>query len=451
MDGCNMSKVMLINLPIQTYVQKNFTIDTSYNPALGLLYLSTFLELNGVDVTVLDLCYTRMSLAQLLDLIGETKPILIGISVYTENIEMAVSTARDIKERFPGIKILFGGPHPTLVPDDAIKSEYVDFVIRKEGEPTILELFEAVRSKEAVVKFEDIPGLVFKSNGQVVKNKLRPPISDLDILPIPKRETVDIDKYNAIVNISTSRGCPGACIYCSATALSGASYRTRSVENVLLEMVLIKTLLKEKLQKIYIVDDTFTAIPERIISFTELIKEKGIKIEWHCESRIDIMTEELLDRMADNGCIAIQYGIESGSQQVLDKIRKNINLEQAKRIIDYTYRKNILPCLSFMLGHFCDTKETLEETAQFIEELYMKYKPEMAVSYNTPFPGTWQYENRDELGLKIKVNSYKLFSLLTPVVETGNFTLNDQRYYYNRLVKYTGRLSRLAIIRENMR
>lgn len=443
MGGLNMSKVILLNLPIQSYLQRNFSSDFVYNPSLGLIYIGTWLEMHGYEPIVIDLSFDRMAIEQLMKIIAESTPVFIGMSVYTENIEMAIQLAKTIKGKFNNINIVFGGSHPTLVPNDAISSKYVDFVVRKEGEPILLELAEAISSNEDNLKYDDITGLLFKRDGHIIDNGLRPPIKDLDMLPIPKRELVNIDKYERIVNISTSRGCPGNCIYCAATALSGATYRVRSIENVFLEIVLIKSIMGSKLHKIYIVDDTFTAMPERVKEFASMIKEYNLNVYWHCESRVDIMSEELLDLMADSGCIAIQYGLESGSQQVLDKIRKGIDLEHAKKIINYTFKKRITICLSFMLGHFCDTKETMEETGDFVKEMFNKYKAEIVVSFNTPFPGTWQHTNMDKLGMRLITDKYKRFNLNTAIVETDNFTVYDQRTLYYETLKYSAYTSSL--------
>lgn len=444
-----MNSVMLLNFPIQTYVQKDFSYDAGYNPSLGLLSLGTWLELNGYHPIIIDLSFIKLSVEELLKRIEEEKPFLIGISVYTENIDMVLSTVKMIRQTFPNVKILLGGPHPSMAPEDGISSEYVDFIIRKEGEGVILELAEAITTDQKLIKYEDIQGLVFKQDNKVVSNPLRKAISDLDLLPVSKRELIGIDKYNVLVCISTSRGCPGKCIYCSATALSGATYRTRDIDNVFLEITMLKTLLKNNPLNVYIVDDTFTAFPERVLRFTYLVKKYDPNIIWQCESRVDVMNEELLDEMASAKCVAIQYGIESGSQKVLDGIHKGINLEHAIRIIDYSYQKNIIPVLSFMLGHHCDTKETMQETVDFIKKLYLKYKSEIALSFNTPFPGTWQYTHREELGMKIKAKSYKMYSLLDPIVETKEFTINDQRRFYYSVSKYLAHFTRLNIIKKD--
>lgn len=447
MGGYNTNNILLINLPIQTYLQKDFSSDTQYNPSLGLISLGTWLELNGYLATVIDLCYHRMPFKEVIDNIEQLQPILIGISVYTENIDLAKLFAEKIKSVYPHVPIVLGGPHPTLVPEDGMESQYVDYIIRKEGESTMLELVEAIESNEYLIKLDDIDGLVFKRDGRIIKNKIRKQCADLDIAPLVKRDLVDLSKYKEIINIFTSRGCPGRCIYCSATTLSGATYRVRNIENVFMEIVMMRALLNTKVMKIYIVDDTFTAIPDRVKKFTELMSEYDPDIYWHCESRIDVMSEELLNLMSENKCIAIQYGIESASQEVLDSIRKGINLTKARKIIDYTYKKKIFLCLSFMVGHFCDTKDTMEETYLFIKEMYEKYRAEIALSFNTPFPGTWQHTHKDELGLEITADRYKQYSLLDPIVKTDNFTVNDQREIFYKSSKYLARAVKIESLK----
>lgn len=440
-----MSKVLLINLPIQYYLQKDFARENAYNPSLGLLAIGSWLDLNGYEVEVLDLCYIRLNKQDLLKKIGNSKPLLIGISVYTENVDMGLSTAKLIKEEYPEVKIILGGAHATLAYQDCIASPHVDFVSRKEGESSFLELVIAIESNEQRIRYDQIKGIVYRKNDSVVVNKLARPIEDLDLLPIQKRELADASRYNKTINISTSRGCPGRCIYCAATTIAGATYRVRSVENVFLEIVLIKHIFGDKVKMIYMVDDTFTAIKSRVTSFIGFIHRYDLNLEWHCESRVDVMTPELLEQMSKAGCKAIQYGIESGSQEVLNKIQKGIDLEHARKIIDATCENHILPLLSFMIGHYCDTKETMQQTIDFINEICSKYPAEVALSYNTPFPGTWQYTHREELGLKLRTNNYSALTLLNPVVETDNFTVNDLRIAYGKAYQNIARFTSLNL------
>jgi radical SAM superfamily enzyme YgiQ (UPF0313 family) len=435
--GALMANIIFINLSVKTYMQNWVEETMGYNPSLGLIYLGTFLELHGYNVKVLDLIYERIDINEIIDIIHEQKPLMIGISVYTENYKECINLAKNIKFLCGDVKIVFGGPHATLSPESIVKTKYVDFVTMKEGESTTLELVEAIRSNEKLVRFDDIQGIAFKRGKKIVKNKYRKTMVNLDLIPIPKRELVKINNYNKIVNITTSRGCTANCIYCAATSLSGASYRVRNIKNVFLEIIMLKALLKGNLQEIYFVDDTFTGIKGRVNEFIDLMVKFKPDIKWSCESRVNVMNESLLEKMANSGCVSIQYGIESGNQAVLDKIRKNINLEHAKDIIKATNKFGMEVCLSFMIGHYCDTNETMEDTYLFIRDICNRYNNiKVGVGFNTPFPGTWQFSHKDEIGLNIIESDYSNFTLLQPVVETVNFSKKDQLEAYMKIKEF---------------
>lgn len=425
-------KVLLVSMPIKLYMKDIIDKEIMYNPSMGLLAISTYLEFNGYESKILDYCYELFSVNNLIKEIEEYKPTLVALSAYTENISDIFKVARKIKKRFKDIKIACGGAHPTLLFKECIANKNIDFVIRREGESTFLELMEAIVSNEKTIKLSDVNGLVYRKDGEVIVNKVRGDMSDLDLLPILKREAMGIDKYNDTVNIYTSKGCPARCIYCSATSISGARYRMRSARNVFMEIVLLKKLLGNKLKMIYMVDDTFTVDRQRVLDFVKLMKEYDLDIEWQCESRVDSMDKELAKQMSEANCTAIQFGIESGSQETLDNIRKNIDLQEAKKVIRFIREEGMEPQLSFMLGHFCDTKSTMEETYEFIKNM-KQYNPKVAVSYNTPFPGTWQYTHRDELGLRLLSEDYSQYTLMNPMVETDNFTFNDQLEFKYRI------------------
>lgn len=417
----------------------------NYFAPLGLMSIASYTEFNGYDTTIIDMTIRQNSLSKIVNWIAKEKPMLVGICAHTENIDLVLKSAKYIKTKFPNIKIAVGGPHASLEPKYCLNSRYVDFVVIKEGESTYVELLEAISTNQKNIKYADIRGIMFREDKEIVKTKVRPPISNLDLLPLIKREFLGFKVYNKrIINMYTSRGCPAKCIYCAATALSGASYRVRDIDNVYLEIVMINTSVKNEQFEMYMIDDTFTAIASRVERFTNLIKKYNYRFIWRCESRIDVMTQEMLTCMAETGCINIQYGIESGSQKVLDGIRKNINLVRAREIIDMTYKSGITICTSFMIGHFCDTKETMKETINMIRELYEKYDRsiEIFLSYNTPFPGTWQYTHRDDIGLRIAVTENCQFTLTDPVVETDNFTLEDQKMIYYENYIYTFRNTR---------
>ena len=265
-----MDNVILINLSGYEDKEAKASERIAYNPPFGLLYIATHIELHGFMPIVIDLRYDNLSFNHIKEVIKEKKPIIIGFCAFTINVDKALLLAKNIKYAFKDIKILFGGPHATVQPEYIIKHRFVDFLAMKEGESTLLEVCEAVKSDEKTIKYEDILGLMYRRDDRVYKNLLLKTIEDLDLLPIIKRELVGAEKFKDMVYIITSRGCPNNCIYCACPVLAGARYRTRDINNVFLEIINIKYILKEKFKLIYFIDDTFTVLKERVELFSSL-------------------------------------------------------------------------------------------------------------------------------------------------------------------------------------
>lgn len=428
-DGMNITDVLLINLPIQKYFQKDMNAHNDFNPSLGLLSIIAYLELNGISCSIMDLTHENISKDVFEERLLSEQPKIIGITAYTENINMAIKFSERVKKLLPESKIILGGPHISLSLDEFKKSRFSDFAVQGEGESIFLELYYAIISEQELISYDKIDGLAYKQNNNIMVNKQRAFITDLDLLPIVCREVYpgEFYKKNETINIYTSKGCPSRCIYCAASALSGSSYRVRDIEHVFLEILSCQH--RYKVNSYFMVDDSFTVIKKRILQFVSLYNENNANFSWICESLANSMTEELLEKLATNGCIAIQYGLESANQEVQSKIHKFVDLNHAIEIIRLTSEKGIMPCASFIFGHYCDTLETMKETADLIKFLHTNYDMEIGAGYNTPFPGTYQYLHKDELGLNIATQNFDNFSLLAPVVETENFTLDDQRNF----------------------
>lgn len=431
----SVARVVLVNLAIIKFYDSAKEIQETYNPPLGLLYLSSSLIMAGHTVKIIDYTKVEYSRKEFIEEVKLFNPTLIGISVYTENVEAAFKFCKGIKKSFPHIKTVLGGPQASLEPGYTVNDHNVDFVIKHEGEASMLELVEAIDSNESVIRLRDVGGIVYyDKNETLIENKKRKDIKDLDLLAFPLRKTSEIQDYGNILNIITSRGCPGNCIYCSATALSGAIYRVRSVEHTLLEIMLIKAMFGEHLKVIYILDDTFTSISSRVFQFINLKKKLKLDFLWRCESRVDVITEEMVKGLEESNCVGVAYGVESGSQYVLDKINKKIDLVNVEYVVDLMYKYGIYTSLNFMLGHYCDTVETMEMTYMFIKKLFNKYGVGIFTTFNTPFPGTWQRTRMDKLGIKLLLTKYSEYSVLSPSIEGENFTVEDQLEVYSKIL-----------------
>lgn len=430
-----MAKVLFLNLSISKFYDGENELEKTYNPPMGLLYISSSLTFHGHEVKVIDYTKIPFSREHFMTVVGKFRPALLGISVYTENVDVAVNLCRGVKKKYPEIYTSLGGPEASLEPLYAIKDKNVDFVIKHEGESALLELVEAIESRKSIVEFEQVTGIVLKrKDGTVYESRVRRDIQNLDLLAFPLRREIEKTGYGSMLNIITSRGCPGNCIYCSATALSGARYRIRGVSQTLLEMIYLLSFFRKTDNIIYILDDTFTAIPERVFGLIEMKKKLHLDFRWRCESRVDVITEPMVKALAESNCIGVAFGVESGSQEVLDKIHKNINLEQAKHVVALMYKYGIYVSLNFMLGHYCDTPETMEMTYQLVKHLYNKYNVGIFITFNTPFPGTWQHTHMEDIRLKMVLSSYSEYSCLSPSIEGEFFTVEDQVRVYNKVL-----------------
>lgn len=415
--------------------------ELSYLPPLGVMSISTILEMHGYNVEIIDQSVTVMSGEKIIEKIKEINPIYVGISAYTENIDESLKLCKYIKGKARNTKIVLGGPHATMDPEYCKKSRFVDFIVLGEGEATNLEVAEAIRTNEETIKFSEIEGLIYRNvNNEFVDNKHRLLFQDLDLLPIIKRQYIGRSVKAQFVTISSSRGCPGRCIYCAAPVMSGNKYRIRNIENVFMETLL--ALKETDFQKeVYYIDDTFTAVIDRVKRFIEIVRESGVKFTFRCESRVDVLSKnkEVVKDLVDIGCQRLQYGIESGNQEVLNKIFKQMDLEEAEKLIEYSVGVGVRVAASFMFGHYCDTTDTMNDTVNLIHRLHLKFgnKVELVYGYNTPFPGTYQYEHREELGMKLKIDKFEDMNMIQPIVETANFTIKTQMDFTDKVKAVT--------------
>lgn len=396
-------------------------------PPLGLISIGGYLKMHGYNVRILDLFTNQIKKTEFIDLLRTVQPDMIGISTYTENFNVVIQLTRLIKSICSNCIVVLGGAHVTFLPDEAIQHECVDYISRGEGEMMFVELLEYLNFRTLDIR--EIKGLSYKENGKVIHNQNRKYIEKLDCLPWAELDEVSIRDYDIKQLIITSRGCPGRCIYCASAALAGTRYRNRSAENVFSELHYKYFVKGEKY--FAFLDDTFTANKKRLYAFCDYLKKSKMDIIWRCDSRTDILSEEMIDKISEVGCISVHIGIESGSQEVIKKINKNISLEKSERLLSYMSKKGIQVMCSFIIGHHCDTHETIKQTVDMALRFRKKYKATVGISINTPFPGTYLYNHMEELGLKLEIKNWSSFDLVQAVFSTSNITRAElQNYYY---------------------
>ncbi len=353
-------------------------------PAPGTAYLAGYLEKqNYQGIEILDLQHRKNCKKEILNRIFSHK--YIGISVNIGTIDSAIKTAKIIRNHNKENIIIMGGPYASMIPDKLIP-EYADIVVHGEGEHILRDIL-------AEVTINEINGISFLNGSRIVTTAPRPNITDLDALPFPAWHLLDLKQYNfpsgkrPMLPIITSRGCPYKCINCTHI-VHGYNFRQRSPENIVDECeYLIK---RFSIREIQIWDDNFTFSPDRVIETCNLILKKNIKVHFSCPSgiRADIGTPEMFKIMKRAGFYFVSLGVESGNQEIVNKLGKNLDLEKVKYTVGLLNDVGIRINLHFMLYLPWDTEKTIEKTINFAKSL----KVHLAHFHmTTPFPGTELY------------------------------------------------------------
>ena len=406
-------------------------------PPLGMGYLASVLDEAGVQVDALDLSVLEPEeWEKNADRkIEKFKPDIVGVSALTNMYDSAMKLGEHIRKLHPDTKIAFGGPHPTIFPELVLKNNFVDFVVRGEGENTFLEL---VNSLSNGLEIEKIEGLSFKKNGKIVHNKDRGFIEDLDSIPLPDRDMFQLDKYAAYpqMNIITSRGCPYNCYFCFH-GMFGHTFRARSPENVVDELEFMKN--NYKASSFWICDDLFMFDRERAIKICNLIIERGLDIKWESFARINTVDMELLRIMKRAGCWGLNFGVETGDPEIMRKIRKGITLDQVRKVMKMIRVIGIEGKANFMIGHPWDTKETIERTIKFSKEVAAD---RIIFSITTPYPSTDLWKMAKNLGVvpedDSKVNWRETLSFgdnVDPVMRTFTLSPREIKLYHEKATR----------------
>lgn len=416
-------KVLFVNPP-QTASKYKFMGVIA--PPLGIAYMAGVLQENNIDVEILDASAEDMDFKDVEKELLKRKPDLVALTALTPTIGRALETAQVVKETLPDSIVVMGGYHPTFNFIETLEDENVDIVIRGEGEYVMLNLVQALENQSSL---HDVKGIVFedKNSKEIVVNPEAPLIQDLDELPFPALNLLPMKKYRLLdmdthmTTMITTRGCPMQCSFCSSAAMHGKKIRERSVENIVDEIEYLKT--NYDIDTIAFMDDTFTLKKRKVMAICDEILKRNIEIMWGCTSRVDTLDEKLLKKMKEAGCITIFIGVESADQQQLDNMCKNTTIAKIENAFKIAHKLKIRTIASVALGMPGDTKEIMNKTVKFVHKL----KPNYAIySLATPYPGTRFYKEAFEKNL-IKIKDWSKYTLITPILETIDCSLNDMR------------------------
>jgi anaerobic magnesium-protoporphyrin IX monomethyl ester cyclase len=392
-------KITLVN-PISGSVYSQFRRALIKRLPLGLAYVASYLESNGHIVSVVDADALDLEIDSTIEEVMRTAPDAVGVTATTPLINNAFNIIQRIKERDKRIITFVGGPHVSAMPEGTLQAGrgFLDYVVFGEGEDSCLELLRCIEGGGALS--EPLQGIGFMNgNGEAVIGLQRPFKNDLDLFPFPARHLFPMDRYvdhtkfgdELYTLMTTSRGCPYECTFCGSQITWQKKTRLRSPENVVLE-------LKECVEKYGITnftfcDDTFTLNKHHAIEICRLISELPYKIRLFCSSRVNTISEDRLFWLKKAGCYCITFGLESGNDAVLKKMKKGITVEMIKRAVAMTKEAGIEVHGSFILGFEDEDEQTMEDTISFAVALSLD---QIQFSILVPLPGTECYTHAGE-------------------------------------------------------
>jgi len=368
-------------------------------PPLGLAQLAAVLKNAGYEqVRIVDAWAEGLPETAFLETVESFNPNLVGCTLWTTNLNNELPILEKIKQRLPSATAVVGGPHLDVYPRECLERfGAIDFGVAGEGEETVVELFDAVRT--GTDSLSEIKGIVYRDGKEVVFTGWRPPVKDLDSLPYPdfsglpvNRYYSEIEKTAPFIYIFSTRGCPYRCRYCFNSR--GRGYRKHSVDYVINYIKFLKQ--RYGIKEVAFFDETFTFDKKRTLLFCKRYKEENIGPPYAVRTRVNHVDEETIIALKESGCYRIHYGVESGVQEVLDKMDRKITLEQVREAVALTKKHGIAVAANFMIGYIDESRATYERTIEFIKELDPDH---VNIFITTVLPGTDLYFEALERGI----------------------------------------------------
>ena len=405
---------MAVNISTKTGV-KEATEQLACSPPIGLAYVAAVLQRNGTDVKIIDAKSLNLSHKEVCEMVERENPDIVGVTVFTSQLRSALNMCQAVKEACPSTKVVVGGPHIHSEHREVIKKGFIDFCVRLEGETTMLELVNAIWNGG---ELEKVKGITFKRGDEIVVNPDRPLVKDLDSLPFPARDLLPNDVYGGIKGlekgenytlVSASRGCPFKCHFCAVPQF-WSGQRRRSAANILDELEHI--VQAYNIRFLMFSDEEFVVNKKWAAEICQGMVERGLNkiLAWSCSTRVDTVTQEILEAMKKANCEFIFYGIEFGNQRILDFANKKTTVPQIYEAIDMTRKAGISPHGNFMIGYPTETRDTIEDTITLARTLDLDHA---SFSIVIPFPGTRLYQYCQENDL-LSTDDWEQYSYFNP-------------------------------------
>ena len=365
---------------------------------LSLMYIATFLNKNGYKAEIADCEAEGITYGELKAKIKKGNYDVVGVAMLTSMHSQSLEVCKIAKKVNKKIKVIVGGSHASVRPNETAEEDCIDVVTIGEAEVTFKELLDAFENNKPL---KDIKGIAYKENGSIINTGPAVKIQDLDFFPVPDRSLIKLKLYRPSVSyykrlpaytMITTRGCPYRCTFC-ATANTG--YRMHSVPRVVEEMKLLVE--KYNAKEILIRDDTFTLSRKRTMDLCDAIIKEGLhkKVKWDCITRANLVNPELLKKMKKAGCWGIHFGVEGGTQKLIDTIKKDTTIDTIRNAFKWARKAGLETRGYFMIGLPGATKKDDLATINFAKEL----DPDWAqFTVTIPYPGTQLYKDAEEYG-----------------------------------------------------
>lgn len=428
-------KILLVNLPFEKIYDKTSLKGVAPStPPLSLACIAGSLLLDKHEVKIFDFNLYTDGKKEFINCLNSFRPDFAGITFVTPLIGTANEISKIIKNFNKDIVIIGGGPHCSSFPESSLKETLLDIAVIGEGDFTIRDIVSNKNLKK-------IKGIAYKNKDKIFINPRREPIKNLDDIPFPAHHLYDFKKYrvpsaialrNPVAWLETSRGCVYGCIYCNKSCF-GRTFRVKSPERVVEEFKRIKKL---GFNEIHLTDDGFTTDIERAKKICDLLIEQKVNIYWSTITgiRVDRVDLELLKKMKAAGCYRVYFGIESGSQKILDRIKKGITLEQVRKAVAWARQANIEVAGYFMIGLPDETEETMQQTIDFAKSLDLDLAK---INITIPLPATELFNELDAQKL-IKTydwEMFKFFSIPSTIYDHKNLSWETIQKYYNKFYR----------------
>lgn len=395
----NTHRVLLVNPPYSqaTYEQVDRKAGLLQNPVLGLAMVAAPLLDDGHDVRIADVELEDDPHECLVQTLKDFQPDYVGVTGTTPMAAEMGRIAEMAKEICPDAVTVAGGVHATTFPREMLERTVFDIAVIGEGDFTLRDILRGGDLGE-------VAGIAFRKSGEIVTTEARPLLDDLDQLPMPAWQLYDIQRYvhtSKLVEresptglLETSRGCVFKCVYCNKN-IFGRKFRKKSPKRVVDE---IKLMLELGFREIHIEDDGFSTDLKNAKAICDEIVRRGLKFPWTLINgiRVDRTDEELVGKLKEAGCYQVAFGVESGNQDILDRIQKGITKEQVRAAVAMAHRVGIETFAFFMFGLPGDTEETMQDTIDFACELPLDIAK---FAITIPLPGTAMFDEYDQQGL----------------------------------------------------